>query len=184
MSFMARFKQGAIFRSTFFISFLFIFVAAFTRLIPHPPNFTPLIAISLFSGAYFSNRILSALTPVLAMFLSDLVLGFHDLMIPIYAIVALISLMGRSLNSNRTFLRIGGFTLTGSLFFFLSSNFLVWLTSGMYEQSLAGFLQCYILALPFYQNQLAGDLLYSASLFGLMHYLERSSWVVRAETKS
>ena len=57
-----------------------IILAALTRLIPHPPNFTPIIAICLFSGAYFKNRIFALLVPVGAMFLSDLFLGVHDIL--------------------------------------------------------------------------------------------------------
>ena len=56
---------------------LIIVLAAVTRLIPHPPNFTPIIAIGLFGGAYIQNRSLAILIPIGAMFISDLFLGLH-----------------------------------------------------------------------------------------------------------
>lgn len=170
------------FRSTFFITTIFIIIAAATRLLPHPANFTPILAISLFAGAYLSNRTLAALIPVAAMFIADIFLGFHNLMLPIYALMVALSFAGRGLQENRTPLRIGGFTLAGSLVFFLVTNFLVWMTSGMYALNIAGLIQCYTMAIPFFQNQLAGDLFFSVVLFGSMHLLALKA-MVPAEAK-
>jgi hypothetical protein len=99
-------------------------------------------------------------------------LGFHNLMLPIYALIIAMSFLGRSgLSENRSAMRVGGFTLVGSLVFFVVTNFLVWLTSGMYAMNSTGLIQCYTMAIPFFQNQLAGDLFFSAILFGSMHFL-------------
>lgn len=165
-------------RSTLFISSLFIIIAAATRLLPHPPNFTPLLAISLFGGAYLQNRFLAAFVPVGAMFLSDLFLGFHDLMIPIYFLMVGMSLVGRSLKENHSVLRVGAFSLGGSVLFFIVTNFLVWVSSGMYSLNIAGLVQSYTMAIPFFQNQVAGDLVYNTFLFGSMYYLTLNRWVV------
>ena len=56
---------------------LFIAVAAIFRLLPHLPNATPIAAMALFSGVYFNNKKYAFIIPLLAMFLSDLFLGFY-----------------------------------------------------------------------------------------------------------
>lgn len=170
------------FQNYTFATFILIVTAVASRFIPHPPNFTPLIAISLFSGAMISNRLLALSIPILAMFLSDIIIGFHDLMLPIYAIMASIALLGRTLHSNRTFLKVAGVGLSGSMLFFILSNFFVWLKGfwsvGLYPLTMEGLIQCYIMAIPFYHYQLAGDVIYIGILFGLMHYIERKFLLV------
>jgi len=61
-----------------------IFIAAFVRLIPHPPNFVPIAAIALFGGAYFTKRWVAFLIPLAAMLITDLILGFHSTMWAVY----------------------------------------------------------------------------------------------------
>jgi hypothetical protein len=163
-------------RSTLFISLVFILGAALSRLLPHPANFTPVLAISLFSGAYLSSRWVAAIIPVAAVFLSDIFIGFHNLMLPIYLLLALGSVAGRGL-ANGSASRITFVTLAGSSVFFIVTNFLVWISSGMYTLDLPGLIQCYTLAIPFFQNQVAGDLIYSGVLFGSMHYLISRRWI-------
>lgn len=165
-------------RSTIFVSTIFILLAAATRLLPHPVNFTPILAVSLFAGAMLRNRTLAAVIPVGAMFVSDLFLGFHDLMLPIYALMVAMVVAGRGLQDNRSAGRIVGFSLVGSVVFFTVTNFLVWLTSGMYALNFAGLIQCYVMAIPFFTNQIAGDLLFNGVLFGSMAYLTHKQWVV------
>ena len=165
-------------RSTLILSVVLILVAAATRLLPHPPNFTPLIAISLFGGAFLANRFLAALIPVGAMFLSDLVIGFHDLMIPIYVLMIVTSLVGRQLRNSQSALKIGGYSVGSSLVFFLVTNLFVWMSSGMYSLDVSGLIACYMMAIPFFQNQVMGDLLYTAFLFGTMILLQRQNLVL------
>ena len=72
---------------------LIIIIAALSRLIPHPPNFTPIIAMSIFSGAYIANNRNSILIIVLAMLISDYIIGFHSLMPWIYISLVMIVLL-------------------------------------------------------------------------------------------
>jgi hypothetical protein len=165
------------FRSNLLTVVLFIIAAAATRLLPHPANFTPIIAISLFGGAYLAHRWMGALIPVAAMFVSDLILGFHDLMLPIYALMIAFSFLGRNLSNPSSAWKIGATSISSSVVFFVVTNFLVWLTSGMYTLDYSGLITCYIMAVPFLQNQILGDLLFSGILFGGMYYLVRSRLV-------
>ena len=143
-----------------------ILLAAALRLVPHPPNFTPIGAMALFSGAYLGRRALAFVAPLAAMLLSDAVLGFYSGMWVTYLAVALVALLGAIALQKRTPVRIGLAAVAGSALFFLVSNFGTWALSGMYPHTAAGLAACYVAAIPFFQNTLAGDLFYATLLFG------------------
>jgi hypothetical protein len=143
-----------------------ILAAAALRLVPHPPNFSPIDAMALFSGAYLGRKAIAFAAPLAALLLSDVVLGFYHGMATVYATVALITVIGWSLSSKRSALRIAGAALASSVLFFVLTNFGMWLFSGFYPVSFAGLVDCYVAAIPFFQNTIAGDLFYSALLFG------------------
>lgn len=150
-----------------------IAAAAFSRVMPHPPNFTPILALGLFGGARFADRRLAFLIPLAAMACSDLFIGYHNLLPLIYALVALSSLLGLWLRKHRGPAAMVGASVFAAAVFFLVSNGMVWLTSGMYAGTPAGLLTCYTSALPFFQNMVAGTLAYGAALFGAFAVLER-----------
>jgi hypothetical protein len=143
-----------------------IVLAAALRLLPHPPNFTPIGAMGLFSSAYLGRRALAFAAPLGAMLLSDAVLGFYSGMWVTYLAVALIVLTGWVALSRISVLRVAGAAVASSVLFFLVSNFGTWALSGMYPHTSAGLSACYVAAIPFFQNTLAGDLFYAALLFG------------------
>ncbi len=151
----------------------FVLLAAVSRLLPHPPNVAPIMAMALFGGAYFSDRRLAFLLPLAAMLLSDLVIGLHSQLLPVYAAFALIVLVGRGLQSRRTFAGIAGTTLLGSVLFFVITNFGVWALDQIYPKTWGGLAACYVAAIPFFRNALTGDILYSALLFGGFELLAR-----------
>ena len=157
-----------------------ILVAAMLRLVPHPPNFTPIGAMALFGGAYFGRRSLAFAAPLGALLLSDVIIGFHSGMPFVYASVALIVLIGWAVRARITAPRIVGAAVLSSVLFFAVTNFGVWLSSGMYPQTLSGFAACYVAAIPFFQNTLAGDLFFTALLFGGFALLERRVPLLRA----
>ena len=140
--------------------------AAALRLVPHPPNFSPIDAMALFSGAYLGRRALAFAAPLAALLLSDLVLGFYAGMDFVYASVALVVLIGWALSGRRTPLRVGLAALAGAIAFFAVTNFGMWLFSGFYPLTIAGLEACYVAAIPFFQNTVAGDLFYAIILFG------------------
>jgi hypothetical protein len=152
---------------------LAILAAAALRLVPHPPNFSPIDAMALFSGAYVGRKWLAFAAPLGALLLSDLLLGFYSGMLFQYVSVALIVLLGMVALPRVTALRLGGAALASSVLFFAVTNFGVWLVSGMYALTLSGLAACYVAAIPFFQNTVAGDLFYAALLFGGFALAER-----------
>jgi hypothetical protein len=143
-----------------------ILVAAVLRLVPHPPNFSPIDAMALFSGAYLGRRILAFVAPLGALLLSDLVLGFYHGQATVYFSVALIVMIGIMVLRQRSALRIGAAAVASSILFFAITNFGMWLFSGFYPRTVEGLETCFVAAIPFFQNTLAGDLFYATLLFG------------------
>ena len=150
-----------------------IFAAAAMRLLPHPPNFSPIAAMALFSGAYLPKRGLAFLAPIAALLVSDLVLGFYPEVIFVYLTVAATVLIGWAVAKRKTALTIAAAALASSILFYLVTNFGVWLLMDYYPKTAAGLVACYVAAIPFFQNTLAGDLFFAALLFGGFALAER-----------
>jgi hypothetical protein len=159
-----------------------VFLAAALRLIPHPPNFTPLAAMALFGGAYLSDKRLAFGLPLAALLLSDAVLGFYHGMIWVYGSFALMVCLGLQLQSRRRLLPVAGAALASSVLFFALTNFGVWAGGGMYPRTLGGLGACYVAAIPFFQNTIAGDLVYTALLFGGFALVEKKFPALREST--
>lgn len=157
-----------------------ILIAAALRLVPHWPNFTPIGAMALFGGAFFGKRALAFVAPLGALLMSDAVLGFHAGMPFVYGSVALVVMIGWAIAKRITPLTVAAAAIASSVLFFAITNFGTWLSSGMYPPSLAGLAACYVAAIPFFQNTLAGDLVFSALLFGGFALLERQLPILRA----
>lgn len=145
---------------------IMIVMAALSRLLPHPFNFTPIESMALFGSAYFASRWLSIAMPLLAMLLADYFLGFHDGMPVVYGTIVLISLIGFGLRGKVTALRVASFGLVSATLFFLITNFSVWAGSGMYPMNTSGLIACFVAGIPFFHWQLAGVATYSMILFG------------------
>jgi hypothetical protein len=162
-----------------------VVLAALTRLLPHPHNFAPITAIALFAAATFNDRRLAIVTPLLALFVSDLgIEAMHRLglmaswaiypgMWVTYLAMLLITLMGFLLRGHRTAPAVAGATLAGSVVFYVVTNFLVWAGGDLYPHTLAGLVTCFELAIPFFQNAVLGDMVYCAVLFGGFALAER-----------
>lgn len=150
-------------------------LVALTRLLPHPPNFTPLLAIALFAGALFADRRLAVLVPLAALLLTDALLGWHATWAFVYGSVALASLLGLwGLRNRRSVARVGGFALGGSVLFFVLTNLGVWLVQDLYPPTPAGLSACFLAAIPFFHNTLLSTLVYCVALFGGLALAERS----------
>lgn len=145
------------------------------RLLPHPPNFTPVLAVALFAGAQFTDRRLALLVPLLAMLAADLFLGLHATLVFVYGAIALMVVLGMWLKSRLSVTWTAATAVAGSMLFFIITNFGAWLAlPALYARSVEGLLTAYIAAIPFYQNALAGDLLFTAILFGGFYLLKRN----------
>ncbi len=150
---------------------LLIAVAAFSRMLPHPSNFTPIAAIALFGGVYLDKRF-AFIVPILAMLVSDYFIGFYGGMYWVYGSFVLIGLIGLWLRNHKKPLLILGGTLASSIIFFVVTNFGVWMTPGsIYAHNWAGVVECYVAAIPFFRNTVGGDLLFVAVMFGLYELL-------------
>ena len=133
-----------------------LIVLSASRFIPHPPNFTSLIALSFYIPAVFGFRYTSVV--VLALFFTDLIIGFHSTMLFTSGSIILIGLISKYFNKSIIFRIFGAFI--GAVIFFLVSNFGVWL-GGSYGYDLSGFLTCYILAIPFFGYSVLSTLIFS-----------------------
>ncbi len=158
-----------------------VLMAAFTRLMPHPFNFTAVGAIALFGGASFKQRHFAILIPMLSMFITDMIIGFHANMWAVYLSFGLIALLGMGMRNNRTIKQIFGRSIAGSAVFFLLTNFAVWLGNPLYAQNLEGLMTCYAVAIPFLENSMfgslalntvMGDFFFNGVLFGSLAFAE------------
>jgi len=156
-----------------------IAAAAALRLVPHPPNFSPIDAMALFSGAYLGRRWLAFAAPLAALILSDLVLGFYPGFWIQYVAVALVVVLGSVTLDRVSGARVAGSAIASSVLFFIVTNFGVWTLGTMYPMTAAGLAACYVAAIPFFQNTVAGDLFYATLLFGGFAVLEHLLPAVR-----
>lgn len=150
---------------------ILIAVGVSYRLIPHPPNFAPVAAISLFSGFYFRRYFI--LIPLAVMLISDLFIGFYDwkLMAVVYFSFVLVGLIGIYMRKNKSVSLLVGCSLAGSILFYILTNFAVWAFSPWYSHNFQGLMECYTLAIPFFKNTLLGDLFYASVIFGVYELL-------------
>ena len=136
-----------------------ILALSFTRLIPHPYNFSPMIAAGIFAGFYFRHFYLGSFVIILSMFLGDLFLGFHNTMFFTYVALAVIVLVSSYLNSLK-FFNILYSTVFSSIMFFAITNLGAWLTLDIYTKDLNGLLQSYAMGIPFFNNTLLSTFIY------------------------
>ena len=160
-----------------------ILIASFSRIIPHYPNFTPIVAISLFGGKYFENRTLAFFLPVFILWLSDLIinnfiLDYYKTFIFLYPgfywqyfSILLISFIGRNYIEKISAFKLLGVSMYSSLVFFVISNFGVFISSSIYPKDFNGLLSCYISAIPFFWGTLSSSIIYTHSLFGIYKFI-------------
>jgi hypothetical protein len=156
------------------LAYLFVIFAVVARMpfMPHPWNFTPVAAALLYFGARGSRRqlwvpfvLLAASDVILTKFVYAYPLHWDQLVV--WAWYAAILLLGTRLRENSNWLRIGGAALTSSVSFFVVSNFAVWASGTMYSKTVSGLMTCYAAGVPFFRRGLAGDMLFSAVMFGV-----------------
>ena len=149
-----------------------VILAAFVRLIPHPPNFAPIAAMALFGGAYFSKRWAAFIIPILAMFLTDLILGLHSTMWAVYLSFVLIVVLGMVMIKQKKISNIFLASISASVLFFIITNFGVWASGMLYSKDITGLIACYTAAIPFFHYTLLGDLFFVALMFGSFEFVK------------
>ncbi|MDP9170867.1 MAG: hypothetical protein M3N54_09650 [Acidobacteriota bacterium] len=155
-------------------------LSALGRLVPHAPNVTPLGGSCLFAGSRISG-FLAYLLPLVVMIATDPFVGGYTRISPIIYAAFLINVwIGRRFMREVTAMRVGTLAFICSLQFFLLTNFALWAVGShspgaFYSADLAGLLNCFAMALPFWGRTLAGDLFFSAAVFGAYELLSRTS---------
>ena len=149
------------------ILFLSVVVLA-ARLIPHAPNFSPLASVILFGGVYITNKKYLIL-PFIALFISDIFLGFYSwqIMLSVYGSLAVIMLLGQVVVKHKNVINIISSSLLAGIIFFAVTNFSVWYFGNWYTADLSGLITSYTMAIPFFKNTIMSNLFYSGILFGV-----------------
>jgi len=159
-----------------------IILAALSRLFPIAANFSPIAAIALMGGFFFKDLKKAVIIPLACLLLSDTLLhlkflsgasewpGFYPEISAIYMGFVLVVLIGRYLIKQARWVNIIGASLAGSLAFFLLSNFGVWMSGLIYPMTGAGLVECFVAAIPFFRNSIAGDLVFTIALFGVYKF--------------
>ena len=147
------------------ISLLVLIFLSASRFIPHPPNFTSLIALSFYVPAFFGIRYLPIV--LVSFILTDLVIGLHSVTFFTWGSVALIGLISISFIKNLSTRIIG--SLLGACIFFVITNFGVW-SLGSYGYSINGLINCYTLAIPFFSYSLISTLFFSSIFEGIYKF--------------
>lgn len=160
---------------------LFVGLAVIGRWVPHPPNFSPLLAIALVGAAGAASLGVALALPLTALLLSDWLIGFHDQMPAVYLSLALVVFVGRRLDLNSVGIKGGVWRFLrqatlASLIFFFVTNLAVWYFSPLYPQTGSGLWTCYVAALPFFHNTLLSTLVYGSILLGAFKWMGSMEW--------
>ena len=142
-----------------------ILLGVVARLVPHPWNATPTMAIALFAGTYLSKR-WATILPLVIVASTDFLLGWHATVPFTWGAFVLTGMLAWWVRQRPGPWRILGGVAAGSSLFFLLTNFGVWLTGELYPWTADGLWRCYVAAVPFFRSTLAGDLIFTAAFFG------------------
>jgi hypothetical protein len=162
-----------------------ILIAAFSRLIPHPSNFTAIGAMTLFGSAYNSKKYLAFLAPLVAMWLSDLAINnviyaeynngfvwFQSFQLYTFLSIALIAILGFVLFKKVSAKNIAIGSLLAPTLFFIVSNFGSWMSPmALFPKTFDGLIQTYVAGIPFYRNNIMGTIVFSTVMFGVYYLL-------------
>lgn len=160
-------------------------VALVLRLFPHPANFSPLGAMSLFAGANARRDRFLAAIPFVALFLSDLVIGFHPMMPFVYGAYALTMLIGMRFARGGSSVRVAAAAVSSSALFFVVTNVGAWLFSATgYPRTVEGLVTALVAGIPFWRATLAADLGFTGLLFGLDAVAARKSTALASKSVS
>ena len=140
-----------------------ILILALSRLMPHPDNFTPIIALAIMSSYFFRNINFSYAIMLFSMLLADFFIGFYSHMLFVYSSLFLIVLIFFKISKKINYKNLFIFSFFGSVIFFIISNFGVWLVGNLYERNINGLIECYFMAIPFFKNTITSTLIFSYS---------------------
>ena len=151
-----------------------VVLGAGARLVPHPWNFTPMMAIGLFAGSHARKVGTGVLATLLVLALSAAVLGFYSGFWYVYAAALIPVFLGKVIRDRRGAGVIAAAAFASSLSFFVITHFMVWATGNMYPHTIGGLSACFLAGIPFYRNQILGDAFYATVIFGGYALIHRS----------
>jgi hypothetical protein len=170
-----------------------IVIAAMARLVPHPPNFSPIGAMALMGGAYLSRKWLAILVPILALYLSDIILNnfvlseffgesmssrfFSAYMLPVYGSIILIAFIGMKFLKRIKLPSVLLSALGASVVFYLVTNFGVWLAGSGYPKTIGGLISCFTAGLPFFKYTILGNVVFAGILFGIVEIVSKRYFI-------
>ena len=149
---------------------VFGIILALSRILPHPPNFTPIIASAIMAPLLIRDRWFGIAIPIFAMLVADIVIGFHPYQTVIYLTLIVIGLVAPM---QRNIKWITAMAILGPVLFFLTTNFAVWLAWDYYPKTIEGLILCYTMAIPFFQNTLISTCLFTGVLTLMIKPLEK-----------
>ena len=152
-----------------FYLFFFGVILALSRIVPHPPNFTPILASAIMAPMLIKDRLFGIAIPIVAMFISDVIIGFYSYQFVIYASILAIALVSPM---RKNYVWLGIMAVGGSVWFFITTNFAVWIIWDYYPKTIEGLITCYTLAIPFFKNTLISTCLFTGLLILSIKYLE------------
>ena len=147
-------------------------ILSLSRLIPHPPNFTPILASAIIAPLLLKDRLLGMTVPIVAMFISDFIIGFHPYQLVVYLTLLTIALISPM---QKNYAILGIMAVGGSIWFFITTNFAVWIIWDYYPKTIEGLVSCYTLAIPFFKNTLVSTCLFTGILTISMKYLNNAN---------
>ena len=158
---------------TLLISISIFSALAFSRFIPHPPNFRSLIALSFYVPVLLGLRFLPVL--IISFAVTDLIIGYHSGTHWTWGSILLIGILSQYFTKSLSW-RLGG-ALLGAILFFLITNFGVW-TTGMYGLSIEGLYLCFALAVPFFTYSVISTLLFSLIIESINKLYKNKSYIL------
>jgi len=144
-------------------------ILALSRIIPHPPNFTPILASAIMAPMLIKDRLFGIAVPIVAMFISDIIIGFYSYQFVIYSSILAIALVAPM---RKNYARLGIMAVGGSVWFFITTNFAEWMIWDYYPKTIEGLITCYTAAIPFFKNTLISTCLFTGLLTFSIKYLE------------
>jgi hypothetical protein len=159
--------------SSYFSFFLVVAVAVLSRFIPHYPNMTAVGALAVYSGFAGRPRWMGFGFVMTALLFTDWILGFHNTMFYTYGAWILVSVVSSFGLRQFSWVKLMGMGLLSASVFFVISNFGFWMTGILYPKTAQGLLECYLAAVPFFENQLVGDIAFSLGLFAVHFAIEK-----------
>ena len=154
-----------------------IFLVLFSRFIPHPPNFTPIISIAILSPLFFNKNNVALTLVIVGMFISDFFIGFYQNMITTYLVIILIYYFSKFYFNEKTISikNIIFGSIFSALIFYLLTNFSLWTFGDLYPKNFEGLIMCYVMAIPFFTNTLISTILFTGAAYTSSIYINKKT---------